>query len=120
MKIYFFFFCFFPFVISGQTIQENLEFINLQFEKYNNYGTSFEVDEDSNTLTCHDKFGTFIVFFEDVEFKMESNGRNIGIFCLDHLQPCISTLQEDGFEGATFSKYTILALKSFLKMCVLI
>ena len=107
MKIYFLFLCFFPFLIFSQSIQENLDFINAQFEKYNQYGTRFEVDQITKTITCQDKFGTYIAFFEDVEFRLNPAKTSIGIYCIEQSNQCISTIQKNGEEGPELSDYNM-------------
>ena len=101
------FICLFPLSILGQSIQENLDYINALFAKFNKYDTSFDIDKVSKRIICRDKFGTYTAFFDDIEIKRESNGTNIGIFCLNTLDKCITSIQKDGSSGYNYSKYTM-------------
>lgn len=96
----------FPMSIVGQSIEENLQYINGQFEQFNKYETSFDVNEVTKTITCQDKFGMYSSFLKDIEINSDESGENIGIYCLDGSK-CISSIKKDGREGSNFSNYMV-------------
>jgi len=106
-KILRIFFFLSPIALYGQTIEENLQYINTIFEQFNAYETTFEVDEDEKKLIFRDKFGSYFSNFEDIEIKIDAAQKSIGIFCLDETRKCISSTQKDGSEGVSFPKYTM-------------
>ncbi len=106
LKLLSVFLFFYPSSFFAQTIQENLEYINTQFDQFNKYQTSFAVDEVAKKIICRDKFGMYSAFLNDVEMKKDESGKSIGIFCLDESK-CISSLKKDGSVGPGFSNYTL-------------
>jgi hypothetical protein len=97
----------FPISILGQSIQENLDYINVQFEKFNKYDTSFDVDKVEKKIVCHDKFGVYSASFEAIEFRVDSLKKSIGMFCIDGSKRCISSKLKDGRKGLSFYSYTM-------------
>ena len=83
LKILRLFLFLFPISIVGQSIEENLQYINGQFEQFNKYETSFDVNEVAKKITCQDKFGMYSSFLKDIEINSDESGENIGIYCLD-------------------------------------
>ena len=83
-----------PFTSNGQSISDNLRYINEQFRQYNNYETSFKIDEYNKEIICEDKFSVLKAKFEDIEVRTEGN--NIGIFCLNSSNECIRDYEKDG------------------------
>ena len=106
LKILRFFLLFLPFSLFGQSVQENLESINAQLAQFNNFQTSFELDQVAKTIICRDKFGTYSAFLKDIVLEKDDSGKNIEIYCLDESK-CISSLKKDGSPGSSFSSYSI-------------
>ena len=79
----------FPVTTFGQNIEENLQFINEQFDQFNNYETSFDINKADKKIICRDKFGMYSAFLKDIEFKLDDIGENIGIYCHEDSE-CIS------------------------------
>ncbi len=97
---------FFPFAICSQTVQENLQYINNQFEQFNKYQTSFDVDEVSKKIICRDKFGMYSAYLKDIKIKKDESEASLEIFCIDESK-CISSLKKDGRKGSDFSNYSM-------------
>lgn len=83
----------FPFLGNAQSISSNLSYINKQFRKYNNYETSFRVDESKKELICEDRFGILKAKFSDIKFDYERD--NVGLYCLSD-DKCIRYYDKDG------------------------
>ena len=71
----------------GQSISENLKYINDQFSLYNAYETSFRVDKSTKEMICEDKFGILKANWSDIEITASENF--IGIYCLNMDSECI-------------------------------
>lgn len=93
-------------VMGQRSISSNLEYINQQFELYNEYNTVWSVDEARNLLIWKNDFGVHSANFSDVEVRAENDKGWIGVYCLVSGSECISfegyTLGDD-----TYSEYTM-------------
>jgi hypothetical protein len=82
-----------PLWSAAQDISTTLKYINQQFEMYNEYETSFDVDIAAKEIICEDRFGILKAKFSDVKF--DYNGNNFGIYCLSDGK-CIRYYGKDG------------------------
>ena len=91
----------------GQSITENLNYINDQFSLYNDYETSFSVDMKTKELICEDKFGVLKAYSKDVEIR--TSGSNVGIYCLSSSSECIRYYDKSGMRkhDENHSDYTM-------------
>ena len=101
------FFLLLPIITFGQTIEENLQYVNTQFEQYNDFETSFAVDKLNKKIVCRDKFGTYSASLQDIEIRIDTLKKSIGLFCIDNSTKCISSTQRDGNEGVSLTRYTM-------------
>lgn len=83
-----------PSFLIGQSISENLRYINDQFSLYNAYETSFHVDKSTKEMICEDKFGILKANWSDIEITASESF--IGIYCLNMGSECIRYYDKDG------------------------
>ena len=96
----------FPLWGSAQEIPTILKYINQQFEMYNEYETSFDVDLSAKEVICEDRFGILKAKFSDVKF--DYSGSNFGIYCLSE-DKCIRYYDKDGSRkyNQDYNSYTM-------------
>ena len=84
-------------------INENLTYINLQFSRYNQFNTSFEVSDNYKVINCKDKFGTLSANISNVGLKFNNDSKIIlEIYCVDGTK----CLKNTGTTG-DYSAYTM-------------
>ena len=88
----------------SQSLRENLDYVNEQFGKYNSHDIVFNIDTDYKALVIFDNYGTTVCYFEDVEFDLSEESKNIiEIRCIDD-EECFD--QKKNEEDFTLEKWT--------------
>jgi len=107
--IFLFFFCCLAFNQAqnmGNTVEDNLRYINEQCGKYNNLDTRFEINQPSKELILYDKMGKVRANFSEIEFRIVDHSDYLGIFCISEGQSCIKAFKKDGTpQSRDFKKY---------------
>lgn len=66
---------------TAQSVSDHLRYINQQFDRYNAYESSFDVQ--NGRLVFSNKFGPAYIDFKDVGFRINYKFNSIDIYCLD-------------------------------------
>lgn len=67
--------------VSAQSVSDNLRYINQQFDRYNAYESSLDVQ--NGKLVFQNKFGPAYIDFKDIGFRINYKFNSIDIYCLD-------------------------------------
>lgn len=93
-------------IILPQSLRENLDYVNTQFNKFSSNGIVFNIDTDHKALVIYDDSGTSLCYFEDVQFDfVDESDKSIVLKCIDEEECFDQKVNEEYFQ---IEKYIIV------------